>query len=246
MTYAELIEGYLKRNYIIKTKKKQYGFDIMDITNEKLYSLEDLGKLLDINFGVERFDVDIKWFENEVSILIIYLNEYIDKLDWKEKSMALVSNAWDNLDLMKNHDVEFIEQYIEKIYIEKNLDSIVNKFLSTKSSDMASIELGAKFIGYMQGERTKVFDIGMDKVNKWYYDNILGPKVMTFMKECILIMGPLNWVVMNRQFGEINMENLQKYFPKEADKQMKTVIGLIGVWYDNERDKESEKLMGFF
>lgn len=105
----------------------------------------------------------------------------------------------------------------------------------------------------MMGLIIKIFSVdfintlGGRVINQWFKDKsseFVGG-LNKFLDECVIELGPTNWVVRHKLFGEINLNDVDTYPIDSPMKSYKDAVKTyVNSWYDDEIIRVSEKIMG--
>ena len=77
----------------------------------------------------------------------------------------------------------------------------------------------------------------------WFYENekVLLIPINEFIKNTIIDFGQTNWVAKHKDYGTLDLNRLNKYFPNETKHQQVYFIRIFYQWYDNKVIEISEK-----
>lgn len=140
----------------------------------------------------------------------------------------------------------FVTSKFEEYYIRKVVEPNVKDFLNDKSKELTSKNLESLLDVELQGETPKVYESLIERVNRWYYDDVFYDKIMEFIKNTTVGLGQTNWIVKHKDYGTLDLNSLNKYFPTETKYQQVYFRQIFSQWYDNRVIEISEKMMEEF
>jgi hypothetical protein len=127
----------------------------------------------------------------------------------------------------------FYDMYSDSVVIK---DKTRDENYSKKFFKIFLVEIFGNFKGL-----TDIFD-------NWFYENekVLLIPINEFIKNTIIDFGQTNWVAKHKDYGTLDLNRLNKYFPNETKHQQVYFIRIFYQWYDNKVIEISEKMMEEF
>lgn len=246
MTDEKLVTDFLNKDYKVFVDINTVA--IKDNTRDKNYSKESFKIFLVEIFGNFKGLDDIfnNWFYENERVLLKSLYDYFDTLDLNKKSITLMGECSSMFGINSDFSSIFVTNKFEDYYIRKAIEPSVKHFLNDKSKELTSKNLESLLDVELQGETPKVYEAIMERVNRWYYDNVFHDKIMEFIKNTTVGLGQTNWIVKHKDYGTLDLNSLNKYFPNETKYQQVYFRQIFSQWYDNRVIEISEKMMEEF
>ena len=246
MTDEKLVSDFLNREY--KVFVDIYSVAIKDKTRDIKYTQESFKAFLVEIFGnfkglARIFD---DWFYENEKVLLKSLYDYFDTLDLSKKSVTLMGECSSIFAINSDFSSIFVTSKFEEYYIRKVVEPNVKDFLNDKSKELTSKNLESLLDVELQGETPKVYESLIERVNRWYYDDVFYDKIMEFIKNTTVGLGQTNWIVKHKDYGTLDLNSLNKYFPNETKYQQVYFRQIFSQWYDNKVIEISEKMMEEF
>jgi hypothetical protein len=246
MTDEKLVTDFLNRE--CKLFVDLYSVAIKDKTRDIKYSQESFKAFLVEIFGnfkglARIFD---DWFYENEKVLLKSLYDYFDTLDLSKKSITLIGECSSIFAINSDFSSIFVTSKFEEYYIRKVVEPNVKDFFNDKSKELTSKDLESILDLELQGETPKVYESIMERMNRWYYDNEFYDKIMEFIKNTTIDLGPTNWIVKHKDYGTLDLNSLNKYFPNETKYQQVYFRQIFSQWYDDKVMEISEKMMEEF
>jgi len=246
MTDEKLVSDFLNRE--CKLFVDLYSVAIKDKTRDIKYSQESFKAFLVEIFGnfkglARIFD---NWFYENEKVLLKSLYDYFDTLDFSKKSITLIGECSSIFAINSDFSSIFVTSKFEEYYIRKVVEPNVKDLFNDKSKELTSKDLESILDLELQGEIPKVYEFIIERVNRWYYDNEFYDKIMEFIKNTTIDLGPTNWIVKHKDYGALDLNSLNKYFPNETKYQQFYFRQIFSQWYDNKVIEISEKIMEKF
>lgn len=246
MTDEKLVSDFLNREY--KLFVDIYSVAIKDKTRDIKYTQESFKAFLVEIFGnfkglARIFD---NWFYENEKVLLKSLYDYFDTLDFSKKSITLIGECSSIFAINSDFSSIFVTSKFEEYYIRKVVEPNIKDFLNDKSKELTSKNLESLLDVELQGETPKVYESLMERMNRWYYDNEFYDKIMEFIKNTTIDLGQTNWIAKHKDYGTLDLNSLNKYFPTETKYQQVYFRQIFSQWYDNRVIEISEKMMEKF
>jgi hypothetical protein len=245
MTDRELIENFLKRNYVLKADTSDFVFT--DKEADKSHTLNDFYLLMKKIFGnIPTLNETINQWYNEIGrIIVADLYTYFDTLDLSLKSIECLSlvSAFCHTSRYGTYSPEFARKRFNEYYMQKYL--VGPDFKSLKDKVNLDYHSSNNMISLLDitKETNDIYDKIVLTLNEWYFDNVMDGKIKTFLDRSEVRLGKFNWEFRNLDYGTMEIDDVMKCFPDENPYQKVLIKNLIHEWYFNEMVRVSENAM---
>lgn len=243
MTDRELIENFLKRNYVLKANSSDFVFT--DKETDNVYTLNQFYLLMKEIFGhIPTLNEIINQWYNEIGrIIVADLYAYFDTLDLSLKSVECIGLVSAFCHFSKAYSREFAHKRFVDYYMQKYLVGPDFKRLKDKVNlDYHSSDNMISLLDITK-ETNDIYDKIVLTLNEWYFDNVMDGKIKTFLDRSEVRLGKTNWEIRNLDYGSMDIDDVMKCFPDENPYQKVMIKKLLEEWYFNEMMQVSENAM---
>jgi hypothetical protein len=246
MTDEKLVTDFINKEY--KVILNGSSFSVRDIVRDKNHTELSFKQLMIEIFGnFNGFEsIFNKWFDDKKNILIKRLNDYFITLDLEEKSVTLIEKCVTRFMNDDEYSTLFVTDMFEKFYIKHAIKPLVENFLTDKNKELTSNNLISLAESILQGETPKIYEEIITTINKWYYDNVFYNKILDFINNTRVGLGPTNWIAKHNLHGTLNLDRFNSYFANETTYQQFYFGRLFNQWYNDKVIEISEKMMEEF
>jgi hypothetical protein len=252
MTDEKLIHDFLDKNYYVKTSETY--FVVCERDTYKTITSSDFAKIFQTIFGdfisiynetsVESsIEIYYKWFNINKRLTTKNLSDFMDKLDFKKGSAFLLKKIQTKFKKDERFNAEFIENYFNDVYIEKELTPKLESIIKNFNSHNNSNYLLKPFTDELKFETIKINQYAMNHLNKWYAETIIGEKVNDILNQLVITLGPRNWIVTWIGHGKLTREKLLKDFILEDEYHHKHILRMYDKWYETAVIEASERVL---
>jgi hypothetical protein len=252
MTDKLLVETYLNENYIVK--QEYDDFIIFDIKkNKSVYN-----KQIEIEsiFGESK---DLKkifnnWFKRNKDLLMKDLIKILKSIDYSNGSTKAYTKFFSLIkdSIVSNFDVNFLSKQFCNYYVDTILDSKLKKILSDINMDYVD-KIGSNGLfnikdirDLLDSEITNIYETLNDKINVWYLENFLNDKIKAFINDCEVKMTDVDWKIIHKHYGSIDVKTPSLYFPCENLYSRTIITKILEEFLNDEQIEMTEKILKNF
>ena len=248
MTDEKLINDFLEKNYYLTTNDTCFLVCEKNTCNK--FTHDKFTETVKMIFG-EFISIDdetsieiyYKWFNQHKRLITKNISDYLYGLDFSKGSAYLSKIFLAKFSGIENYSTTFLETYFNDVYIEQHLKSKLDKLVKEFDKNRSSYVLLKPFTDSMGFETTYISNFGINYLNEWYAESVVGEKIKDMLSQCVITLGSRNWVVTWIGHGVLTREKLLKDFILEDEYHHKHILKMFDAWYETAVIEASERVL---
>lgn len=160
------------------------------------------------------------------------ISTHLNKMDIDSGSIILTKKLYNSF---KNEDTTLINKIDKKFkeFYESKVEKFVDDYIETLDKNKVTTcnQIKTSYSRY-NIELVEYSQLVIDKINKWYNENILDPKIDDFLSQLIIRLGERDWNVYWIGHGLLNDVKMMGHFREENFQESHIQIRYDN-WYEN-------------